>query len=66
MKQRPGRPRLHEQPCDYCLGLPLTADDKARLDTITERYRLRMGKRLSRQQVIRIILRELSGQSHES
>lgn len=66
MSSRPGRPRLHAQACDFCLGLPLTPVDKQCLDQLTEQYRLREGKKLSRQEVIRIILRELSGLHYES
>lgn len=64
--RRPGRPRTHEQALDYCLGLPLTPSDVACLDQLTARYRLRHGKKLSRQEVIRIILREMNEAPHES
>ena len=66
LPRRPGRPRTHEQALDYCLGLPLTPSDVARLDHLTARYRLRHGKKLSRQEVIRIILREMSEAPNES
>jgi hypothetical protein len=66
LPRRPGRPRTHEQALDCCLGLPLTPSDVVRLDQLTARYRLRHGKRLSRQEVIRIILREMSEAPNES
>jgi hypothetical protein len=64
-KKGPGRPRLQEKPCTHCLGLPMTEDDWDRLTQLAQRFANRAGKKISKQEVVRIIIRKHLESEHE-